>query len=289
MTADNAHDHDHDHDHPDREFSTELHLDAPRDTVWQAIASDRGLRRWFAPDASFDPKVGGEVVWNWTGHHRWVQRIEILEPGARLRTRYDSAVDDGAGGKRPLFIDFLLEGDGGSTTLRVVQSGFGPEADFDAEYDGISRGWPVELQSLRLYVERHAGKDRGLAWAAASIDTPADLAWQQLTGEQGFRCGTLVDAHAMGTPFRFESADGEVFAGTALHCHPREFSGIASSHGDAFLRISCEPCADQTQPWCWLAAWDRPADELAALQSRWHSMLSQLFPTTSATSAGERS
>ena len=278
-----------DHDsRSDREFSTELHLDAPRDTVWQAIVSDRGLRRWFAPDASVDPRIGGEVVWNWTGHHRWVQRIEIVEPGARLRTRYDSAVDDGEGGKRPLFIDFLLEGEGGSTTLRLVQSGFGPEADFDDEYDGISRGWPVELQSLRLYVERHAGRVRDLAWAATSIDTPADLAWQQLTGEQGFGCGTTIDALGMGAPFRFESADGEVFEGTALRCQPREFSGIAASHGDAFLRISCEAWAGQTHPWCWLGAWNHPADDLAALQTRWQSMLSQLFPTATATPAGER-
>ena len=43
------------------------------------------------------------------------------------------------------------------TTLRLVHSGFGPGADFDEEYDGISQGWPVELRSLRHYLENHAG------------------------------------------------------------------------------------------------------------------------------------
>ena len=174
-----------------REFEMKIDIAAPRAAVWKAITTDTELRRWFPPEAEVSPGVGGEVLWRWNEHFSWPQQIEIWEPESRLRTRYDSTVEDGGGGRRPLFVDFLLEGEGGRTTLRLVQSGFGPEAAFDHEYDGISRGWPVELRSLRLYLEQHAGKDRRLAWAKTAIRLDADEAWRRLTADDGLACGAL--------------------------------------------------------------------------------------------------
>jgi uncharacterized protein YndB with AHSA1/START domain len=268
-----------------RQFETQIDIAAPRDAVWSAIATDAGLRRWFAPEASVGSAVGGEVVWEWGGHHRWVQRIEVLEPGTRLRTRYDSAVDDGSGGWKPLFIDFVLEGDGGITTLRLVQSGFGSEEGFDAEYDGISRGWPVELRSLRLYLEGHADKDRRLAWSTLGIDMRPAEAWERLTGDGGFACGAVVESMQEGDPFRFETADGDLISGTALVCHPREFSGDARSHGGAFFRISAEEWGGKSHPWCWLGAYDREQSELSALEARWDAMLERLFAVSPRTTS----
>lgn len=264
-----------------RRFEMEIDIAAPPANVWNAIANDVELRRWFAPDASIDLEVGGEIVWAWKEHSRWAQRIEILEPGKRLRTRYDSNVDDEGDDKKPLFIDFTLEGKGGTTTLRLVQSGFGPEASFDAEYDGISRGWPVELRSLRLYLEQHAGKDRHLAWSMMHIDIDSTEAWQRLTSDAGFACGTEVESMQEGERFRFVSVDGDVFSGHALQCHTREFSGDASSHGGAFFRISVKECNGKAHVWVWLGAYDRSKDEMTALQRRWDRMLEQLFEVNS--------
>ena len=84
-----------------REFEMSIDIAAPRDAVWRAISEDTELRRWFAPEAKTDTEVGGEILWAWRDHHRWPQRIEILEPGRRLRTRYDSGVDHADGGKAP--------------------------------------------------------------------------------------------------------------------------------------------------------------------------------------------
>lgn len=260
-----------------RQFEMQLSIAAPRDAVWEAIASDTELRRWFAPEARVVPGAGGEVQWTWPDLHTWPQAIEVWEPGARLRTRYDSAVDDGEGGKRPLFIDFFLEGEGGRTTLRLVQSGFGPEASFDEEYDGISRGWPVELRSLRLYLERHAGLDRRVAWCTATIDVAPEEAWERLAGAEALAFGEALDALREGEPFRFATVGGDVFAGRALCCEPRSFSGVASSHGDAFLRIAVEKCGGVQQVWLWLAAYGAAGDGLEELGGRWRAMLARLF------------
>lgn len=270
---------------PTRRFETQINIAATRDAVWNAISNGKELRRWFAPEASAEQSVGGEIVWNWEAHHRWPQRIEILEPGKRLRTRYDSGVDDGVGGKKPLFIDFLLEGEGGMTTLRLVQSGFGSEAGFDAEYDGISHGWPVELRSLRLYLEQHAGKDRHLAWRTIDLDIDPAEAWQRLTSDEGFACGTGVESMREGEPFRFVTVDDDVFSGVVLQCHDRAFSGDATSHGGAFFRISVEVWGGKAHVWCWLGAYDLSEGELVALQGRWGAMLKRLFAVNGETAA----
>lgn len=268
-----------------RTFETSIGIDAPRDAVFDAITNDHTLRQWFAPTASIDARVGGEVVWQWGNHHRWAQKIEILEPGSRLRTRYDSLVDDGAGGKRPLYIDFLLEGEGGMTTLRLVQSGFGAEAAFDSEYDGIRRGWPVELRSLRLYLERHRGSERQVVWSTKDLTLGAGEAWRRLVSDRGFGCGTAVESMREGAPFELRTADGDIVRGEALCCHERQFSAVAGSHGDAFFRIAAEEWGGCTHVWLWLGAYDQDAAGLAGLQSRWDAMLGRLFVTGGETAA----
>jgi hypothetical protein len=235
------------------------------------------LRRWFPTEARIDPRVGGELVWGWKELHTWVQKIDIWELGTRLRTRYDSSVEDGRGGRVPLFVDFLLEGSGGKTTLRVVQSGFGPESSFDGEYDGISRGWPVELESLRLYLERHAGADRQLAWRTLVIDVEPAEAWRRLTSDQGLACGPRLDELRAGEKFRFCTAAGDLFEGDTLRCNAREFSGVARSHGDGFLRVGIEHCGGQPAVWLWLATYGQPPANSEALEKRWDAMLHDLF------------
>lgn len=260
-----------------RTYETELELGVPAEAVWKALADADEVERWFATDAEIRPGAGGEVRWRWGALHDWPLRIEVWEPGERLRIAYDSAVPDGAGGFRPLSIDFRLEGHGGGTLLRLVHAGFGPEAEFDAEYDGISRGWAVELQSLRLYLERHRGRDRQLVWSVADVGADLDAAWERLAGPEGLRCGAGIVELPQGSPFRIETAAGDVFSGCALRGEPRQFAGVAESHGGGFLRLAVERCGATNQAWLWLGAYGRPPAELEALRARWDAMLRRLF------------
>ena len=153
------------------------------------------------------------------------------------------------GGKRPLFIDFVLEGEGGMTTLRLTQSGFGPQAAFDEEYDGISHGWPVELRSLRLYLETHRGKERQLAWSNVEVALPPEQAWRVLTGEDGLACGPGIKGLSPGQEFRFTTNTGDVFEGKALLGNPLEFVGQVESHGDGFLRFTAYRYQAKSHVW----------------------------------------
>lgn len=261
-----------------RQFDMELPLAASRDEVWRALTDGPALQRWFAPQAEVTPGVGGSITWRWEDSWAWTQTIEVWEPGARLRTRYDSPVDDGAGAKVPLFLDFTLTGTGGATTLRLVHSGFGPGAEFDQEYDGISHGWPVELRSLRLYLEQHLGTERQLARVIHPVSGSYDAAWQRLTGEGGFVAEQDLLSLGEGDAFRIRTAAGHLFEGEALVAHAHEFIGVVRNWGDAFLRIGVENCGGNMQVWLWLAAYGRPQAEVDAVRASWETLVAELFP-----------
>jgi uncharacterized protein YndB with AHSA1/START domain len=262
---------------PDRLFEMTLPIHAPRDAVWKALADAREIERWFAPTARSDARAGGRLVWTWGDHATWDQTIEVCTPVEHLRTRYESGVPDGRGGRQPLFVDFHLEGSGGTTTLRLVHSGFGPGAEFDAEYDGIRGGWPVELRSLRLYLERHRGRDRQLAWAARAVDVPADVAWRRLGGPGGLAVARLTQlAEGMGYTLDVPGA-GTIRGDTLFVPGTREFSGTAENLGGGFFRVHCEHWNGATQVWLWLALYAQPRAQVEAFQRAFDGLLDRLF------------
>lgn len=242
-----------------REYRQELELAAPPEAVWKALTEADELVRWFAHEAAIDPRPGGEVLWRWPEITSWPQRVEVVEEGRRLKTSYSSGVLQEGDRHATLFIDFTLEGHGGSTTLRLVHSGFGPEADFDGEFDGISRGWPVELQALRLYLEAHRGKERRLVKVILPVELQLDDAWARLIADDCLACGP-IDELATGADFAFTTAAGERFEGRTLRCNPREFSGVDHAHGDAFLRVTVERCAGKNLVWVSLSTYGDEAE-----------------------------
>jgi len=256
-----------------RQYEQTLDLQVPREAVWKALTDGAEIARWFAPEARVDPQVGGVVGWTWRDHFDWQQTIDVFETGVHLRTRYD-AWRGQADAPHPLFIDFHLEGDGGATTLRIVHSGFGADSSFDQEFDAISGGWPIELQSLRLYLENHLGRDRQLVWTRAVVDASPDEVWQQLSASDAFGCAPMMGKQK-GDAFAFATSDGDAFEGTVLKADGTEFVGTASNHGSGWLRTWVGAHDGRTMLWLWLATYgDAPA---AGVQEHWDAMVERLF------------
>ncbi len=267
---------------PNRTFETRLSIQAPREAVWRALTEAREIARWFAPTVEAEPRVGGRLVWQWGQQHVWPQTIEVFEPGQHLRTRYDSGVAGADGKKRPLFVDFHLEGHGGVTALRLVHSGFGPEASFDEEFDGISGGWSVELRSLRLYLEQHRGRDRMLAWSTRSSTLSAGEAWQRLTGVSGLAVGALPSL-SEGERFGLEVPGAGVIQGRALASpSQREFSGVVDNLDRGWFRVHCEHWGGATHAWLWLAIYEGPKDRVARFQGAFDAVLDRVFASAGA-------
>ncbi len=260
-----------------RTFETKLQIQALPPVVWKALTDGSELVRWFAPSALCEARVGGRVVWQWGRLHTWALEVEAVTPGKHLRLRHDSTVADGAGGKRPLFVDFHLEARAHGTLLSVEHSGFGPEPAFDAEFAGIRGGWPVELRSLRLYLERHRGHDRLLAWSSVSTTLSAAAAWSRLSGPEGLAIAELSLLRE-GERFEFEVPGVSKLNGTALLApSEREFCGVAGNFGGGYFRVSCESWGGATQAWLWLAAYDGGRVKIQQYQQAFDALLQRLF------------
>lgn len=262
----------------ERRFETTIWIDAAREVVWRGIATEQGLTSWFAPVARAGGGVGEEVSWSWNRHHHWVQRIEAIEESVCLETRYDSPVDDGAGGKVPLFISWRLADEGAGTRLRLLQSGFGEDPAFDEELSAISRGWPIELEALKLWAERHPDARRSLAWSTCEHGLDPETTWERLLGPEGLDIAPADLEKGAGAAIAFTSSDGDCYEGETLGLAERELCLRVASHGDAFLRVSVHAWRERTHVWIWLAGYDEGWDAEAA-KARFDAMLVRLFAT----------
>ena len=161
--------------------------------VWEAIATGPGITSWFVPH-EVEEHEGGTVRMDFgPGFGEAVARVAAWEPPHRV-------VFIGEG-ERALAYEWLVEARDGSTCLvRLVNSGFGPGEDWDAEYDGLSSGWRIFLQNLRLHLTHFPGQparaiipawmvagphEKAFARVCAELGIPADLAAGQRFATSG--------------------------------------------------------------------------------------------------------
>ncbi len=149
----------------------DLEVDASVDEVWQAIASGPGIDSWF---------MGRNDVADGVVHTVFADlAITESEPGKRFAYVSPTAPDG-----RFIAYDFLIEGRaGGSTSIRVVASGFLPQEDWADEYFAMTRGHALFFRTLVEYLTFFAGR-RATPVAATSPEiVDWDRAWAALTSE----------------------------------------------------------------------------------------------------------
>lgn len=168
---------------PERVIDLSVEVPGTPEQVWDAIATGPGITSWFIPH-ELEGRQGGAVRMDFgPGIGEVTGTIAAWEPPDRV-------VFEGEG-DRALAHEWLVEArGGGSCVVRLVVSGFGPGADWDAEYDGRSSGWQIFLHNLRLYLTYFAGqhgraiiptrvtagpKETAFSRACAALGVPDDL------------------------------------------------------------------------------------------------------------------
>jgi hypothetical protein len=231
-----------------RSVEYRIEIAAPSDVVWKAITDAKELERWFPLTASVTPGVGGALT---------------------------------LPGKRPHVIhDFTLEDHGTKSVLRLVAHGFDPNAEWDAFFDGVARGWRYELESLRHYLENHRGRDRVVAWVRTPLPVGAERAWATLFAAGGWHSDAPVERKRRGDRYSIAAPGGTALTGTVvISDHPKDFTGTAEgpSLNNAFLRTQVDTEPDGLVLGVWLEAWGVPATTLAAIEAAWQPALDNLF------------
>jgi uncharacterized protein YndB with AHSA1/START domain len=141
----------------------EVVIEAPVERVWELITRAEHLGTWFGDSgAEIDLRPGGAVSLSWKEHGTAHGRVERVEPMSLVSYRWLTAMDreDEPTPENSTLIEFTLAEDGGSTRLRVVESGFDGLAIGDEEkrrkVEGNTEGWQIETAELAEYARRVA-------------------------------------------------------------------------------------------------------------------------------------
>jgi uncharacterized protein YndB with AHSA1/START domain len=182
-----------------RAIDLEVEVPGTPEQVWEAVASGPGITAWFVP-AKVDGRVDGTVELDFgPGFGTERARITAWEPPRRF-------VAEVAAEGRPVFAtEWLVEArDGGTCVVRLINSGFGSGADWDAEYDATQAGWRVFLFNLRLFLTHFPGQRCASVLVNGQAAGPVERAFGELAGALGLptgaRKGERVATTAPGAP-----------------------------------------------------------------------------------------
>lgn len=149
----------------DEGIPIETEIEASPDRVWEAWADPVRLARWFVDEARGRIGEAETVTWIWEEFGLEVEHeVAEVEPGRRFELRAR-----GPGGVRATEVVLVGEG-GGSTRVRIMESGFG------ASGEGTRSGWQMALAALKLYVEEYFDCDgRAILVMAETGASPGEI------------------------------------------------------------------------------------------------------------------
>jgi len=250
-----------------RAFEMTIEIAVSPEAVWQALTDPTEVTRWFASHAEIVPGAGGKWMISWDQNWPWNTEIEIWEPRRHLRLVDRASRPYDAHGKAaltsveplPIALDWHLEGTGGSTSLRLVHSGFGRGGAWDDEFEGVSLGWQLELNGLKHYLEAHRGEARRVAWSRTVVAAPTDVMWARFTGPGGI----------VGDPSLLELGPGDRYATTLSTGDRLEGRVVANIPGrgiqvtvdgwsNALYRLWIDRVGDKAAVNSWLSTYGMP-------------------------------
>jgi len=133
------------------EFVYVTYIETTPEKLWEALTSSEFSRRyWFNTDVKSDWKVGSPFALVMNGTTTDVGEILEADPPRRLSYTFQQVLSEAASKERPSKVVFNLERHGKFVKLTLTHEGF---AEGSKHLDGISKGWPAILSSLKSMLE----------------------------------------------------------------------------------------------------------------------------------------
>ena len=151
---------------PRPEFVYVTYIKTTPDKLWEALTSSEFSRRyWFGTELRSDFKVGSPFALVMGG--KVTDTGEILEADRprRLSYTFKHELDDEMRKEGATKVVFTLEPHGELVKLTLTHEGFTKESRL---LDGVSKGWPAILASLKSLLE--SGDALAIPLAALGID-----------------------------------------------------------------------------------------------------------------------
>lgn len=190
----------------------QLRTRATVEQAWSAWAEPEIIAQWFADRAHGEAVEGGTLTHVFETFGMEVEhRVVEVVPGERLVL--EAVGPSGV----PFRQQIHVRRDGGTTLVDLVHSGFGDDAPWGDEFEGIDSGWTMALAVLRHYLEHHYGRPRHQAFAMRPVSTgaPAPAPSDASAGAPSFDA-LFRSAEGLGRWLTRAGAVGEVGEAVAL-------------------------------------------------------------------------
>jgi uncharacterized protein YndB with AHSA1/START domain len=133
------------------EFVYVTYIETTPEKLWQALTSSEFSRRyWFNTELKTDWKIGSPFALVMNGTARDIGEVLEFDPPRRLSYTFQHVLDDELRKEGPTKVVFVLEPYGKLVKLTLTHEGF---AEGSKLLDGISKGWPAILASLKSLLE----------------------------------------------------------------------------------------------------------------------------------------
>lgn len=160
--------------HHGRIIETDIRIDATPIRVWQAWADPTHIANWFVDRAEGVAAPGEVMKWIFEAFNLELPvPIVDAEPGKSFVT---GGGDNPGPHGLPYLMEITIAKEAGTTTMRLVNSGFSTDAKFDDEYDGVVSGWKSALATMKYWLERYPDFRR----THRLVMQPGSYSWEQL-------------------------------------------------------------------------------------------------------------
>src|ERR1043165_2459115 len=130
-----------------------FHINAPREKVYNAIATIEGLSNWWTIQTTGDSQPGGVIQFRF-GTHGQDMKVTNLKQNESVAWECVAGAPDWIG----TTFTFLLDENYGKTRVRFEQAGWKETGDF---YAACSFSWGRYMESLRQYCQTGKGEAYG--------------------------------------------------------------------------------------------------------------------------------
>ena len=134
------------------EFVYVTYIETTPEKLWEALTSSEFSKRyWFNTELRTDWKIGSPFALVMNGTTTDVGEILEVDPPRRLSYSFKHVLNDEMRNEIATKVVFTIEPHGKLMKLTLTHEGF---AEGSKLLDGISKGWPAILSSLKSLLER---------------------------------------------------------------------------------------------------------------------------------------
>ena len=133
------------------EFVYVTYIETTPEKLWEALTSSEFSKRyWFNTELKTDWKIGSPFALVMNGTATDVGEVLEFDRPRRLSYTFHHVLSEEARKERPTKVVFVLEPHGKLVKLTLTHEGF---AEGSKLLDGISKGWPAIVASLKTMLE----------------------------------------------------------------------------------------------------------------------------------------